>query len=160
MSNAIIKLKNKLIDCGLATEETIIGCSEDEITLLQENENIKRFPKMYHEFLRLMGEETGKFMPYTNQKLYQLFDERYWTNHELRLLNIKFQLSEYDFVFMYIPEGYAFWYFNTKDQNDDPPVYEYREDDEESKLISERLTDFLHKLADEECTPPQIPWKS
>jgi hypothetical protein len=55
-------LANLLIDVGLASEKSIVGCTPDQIGELRRVRDIAALPAQYEEFLAVMGREAGTLL--------------------------------------------------------------------------------------------------
>src|SRR5438309_11065021 len=54
-------LLDRLLQAGLASRDTVIGCSDEEIRLIEDRFDI-RLPKAYREFLNITGKCGGAFL--------------------------------------------------------------------------------------------------
>jgi hypothetical protein len=135
-------LAAKLIEAGLATPETVAGCSEEEISQLEAKAGVL-LPAAYKDFLRTFGKECGTFLNdccflYSTLLLYcrPLAEELAHAN-ELRLMPTWFVFLERDVMFLY---------FDTT-QGDDPPVWRFKEGDSKPELMAESFSNCLNSLA-------------
>lgn len=132
------ELAKMLIDSGMATPETIVACSENEIADIENHFGIK-LPSSYKEFLRTMGKGMGDWandviMTYPGLvKFCRTRAERYAAAKNFELLSSHFVYLVRDDVFMF---------FDTREQ--DPPVYRLDTVVDETPLQVGRS--FLHYL--------------
>lgn len=138
-SNWIDSFAQKIVQAGLATEETLVGCSEAEIHELARTFKL-RLPKIYVDYLRRMGKQAGDFLgecirtypgllQYARQKAETLLEAR-----------TSYRLPDTAFVFVE-RYGCQFFYFDTASGDDNPPVYRYFEGDKEPAKIADGLTE-------------------
>ena len=101
-----------------------------------------QLPKVYKEFLSLMGESAGNYMLGTSVFYDELLSLQEWT-YELIEENSLPPLPPNSFVF-WMHQGYQAAYFRTV-EGDDPPVYFFSEGMKENKfiLMTYSLTDFF-----------------
>ncbi len=132
------ELAKMLIDAGIATPETIVACSDEEIAGIEKHFSIK-LPSSYKEFLRTMGKATGDWandviMTYPGLvKFCRTRAERYAAEKNFDLL---------PFHFVYLIRDDVFMFFDTREQ--DPPVY--RLDivaDEAPLLVGKSFLEYL-----------------
>lgn len=106
MNPWVDRLVKTIVDCGDASRDQIIGCSEAEISSLESEYGVK-LPQVYKEFLSAMGNspegvfEGDAFWAYSS-----LADARSKANEGKRVT-----LKPTDFVFLCSPEH--FLYFDT-----------------------------------------------
>jgi hypothetical protein len=55
-------LADSLIDQGLASKESIIGCTPDQVSEFRRARGIAVLPAQYEEFLTVMGREAGDLL--------------------------------------------------------------------------------------------------
>lgn len=134
----IQEIGNKLIEQG----NILMGCSESEISQLESYYNIK-FPKIYLEFLALMGKGAGRYMSGSSCFFDELTNLKDWAN-ELIVDNGFQPVPNGAFVF-WMHQGYQFAFFRLS-ENDDPKVYGFdegiKQDDFDVKFDS--LTAFFN----------------
>lgn len=144
----------KLIRSGMASAETIVGCSEEEIASLERQYRV-RLPDAYRCFLKTMGHKAGSFFQGTDWQYGYLQTLHASAETLLKSANGSFQLPDNAFVFA-MHQGYSFLYFLT--DNDDPHVVLYVEDEQPRHVathFSEWLRDtvkdeikLMHEIAD------------
>jgi len=129
----------------IATELTTNGnrlqpLSNEDIIKVELTFNVS-LPKVYKQFLKLMGNGAGAYMQGSSVFFKELFFLREWAN-DLLLENGMKPLSNSAFVF-WMHQGYQVAYFNLND-GDDPPVYFFSEEGEKIFEIKEKsLTKFF-----------------
>jgi hypothetical protein len=108
------KCKNDLISTGKAREGDFIGCTEEEINLLKQAQEVETLPQSYEIFLRSFGKSMGVFsaeleLIFANLMGYKTYlketVEENWTDLELR-----------DNIFVFSDHlGYVFCFFDISD---------------------------------------------
>jgi hypothetical protein len=138
-------IKLKEISLHQAGFEEFIPCTEEEIVAL-EHWIGHSFPLSYREFLKWMGRWGGGLFRgsecfYSDLKIIQK-----WARELLKENNCSETLLENAFVFL-MHHGYHILYFKFN-EGDDPPVYSYLEDIEESqkKSIQQKYSYFSEFL--------------
>jgi hypothetical protein len=118
---------HRLISSGMAPPNTVIGCTEDEIDLMEEHLNVQ-LPQGYRDFLRVAGKCAGAFE--TNSEW--LFPEVLELTTEgrrfvARMEGGRLQLPEkavvcargsFEYITFFIADG----------TSDDPPIFIYVEE--------------------------------
>ena len=138
------ELAQILISSEVASPETIVGCSEEEISAVETQFNI-RLPESYKEYLRVMGKDAGEFandliMTYPGIIKFCRPSAEKWS------AKVGFPLSATHFVFLIRDD--MFMFFDTT--MEDPRVY--RLDivvDERPIVVAQRFLDLLSELVDE-----------
>ena len=125
---------------GLASSNSIRGCSEKEIAVLEKHFEII-FPRSYREFLKYFGRRAGQLFEGTDCFYEQLWDLRNWAEDLILENGLAFRVPRDAFVFS-MHQGYEFLYIPT-DAGDDPPVYQYVEDQGLPRLTWRSFTEFL-----------------
>lgn len=74
MADAIEQLVERLISSGVASQDTIVGCSEDEVAKLRADHGVQRLPEQYEQFLRVMGRGAGRLLRGTDFFYPHIFD--------------------------------------------------------------------------------------
>jgi hypothetical protein len=141
-SNAALQ-KRKLIDAGLASDADFLGCSEAEITHLEQQFKVK-LPPAFVDFLQVMGKERDGF--YAEASMSYPFDDMRRIAVAL-LDDVNEKLSETAFVFVE-RYGCAVLYFETN-VGDDPPVYVCQEDDNAPSKVAGSFSVWLNSAVDE-----------
>lgn len=132
---------DQLIAAGLATPDNLLGCSEEDIAEVESKLNIK-LPEIYKVFLRRMGKESGDFMP--ECLLSFPLVARYGRESADAVINAKtdYRLPQAAFVFIE-RYGCQFFFFDTSDENSNPPVYRYHEGDKQPVRIADSFAQAL-----------------
>ena len=146
MSNRIDGIVQQLIDCELANESEIRGCSEPEIASLENDLNIK-FPQSYKDFLSCMGREAGRLFRGSDVFYSRIRELHGYAIELLEESQSQFELPEKAHVF-YMHQGYVFLYF-VADGKHDPAVFQFIEGDQEAKQIDDSFSEFLKRSVGE-----------
>jgi hypothetical protein len=56
------ELVEHLISVGLATPDTVVGCSPEEVEEVRQTQGADRLPPQYEQFLRTMGRRAGDLL--------------------------------------------------------------------------------------------------
>jgi SMI1 / KNR4 family (SUKH-1) len=150
-----IEFLGRMADTSEIEDEENYGISEAEIALL-EQQNKRKFPKAYQEFL-FLGGKGANMIAEMNHAVYSYDNQdSYWAERQQmareQLTADKFQIDRDFWVFAdYGSEQWHFFYF---DEGDDPPVYFYCSyfDDAEGNEYPgiERLNDTFSGYINEE----------
>ncbi len=141
------ELAKHIINAGLATSDTIIGCTESEITQLERRLAV-RLPAKYKDFLRSWGKQAGDFLG-DCCFLYDSLESICRPHAESLAKKHGFELSPQSFVFL---DRYPLFMFFDTTQGEDPPVWLFDEDQSEPKLIASSFLEWLNKLVDDELS--------
>ena len=114
------KIVQRLDSLEIATSANLRGCNEVEIKGIELKFGI-RLPRMYREFLSIMGRKAGDFLTSGDILYPDLLELQEWAQELIACEEIDFTLPEDAFVFM-VYGNHAIWYFHRND-GDDPPVY-------------------------------------
>jgi hypothetical protein len=117
------ELLSRIVELGLAKNEDIIGCTDDEILSLERDFNIK-LPKSYRLFLMKMGKGAGRFIP-DECLYYNLFSSK--SDAQELLLECGAPISIEEGWFVYYFNQYNFFFFDTCLDNSDPEVFRFIE---------------------------------
>jgi len=133
-----ISLVSRLVSSGIAKPNEIIGCSDQDILLIQ-NKSGLQLPQAYIDFLIAIGRNAGSFM----SDIDFLFPKVLGLNEAAAdILNDweegKLVLPEKAFVFS-MRYGEQFMFFIADEDSDDPPVYFYFEKDGKFKKTGESI---------------------
>src|SRR5438034_575581 len=112
----------RLKSAGLAPFGSIRGCSESEVTQLENHFGV-HLPQTYRDFLKYFGKQAGRLFEGTDCFYEQLWNLRFWAEELLQADAQHFILSRDSFVFS-MHQGYEFLYIQTE-VGDDPPVFQY-----------------------------------
>lgn len=137
-------LADDLIRNGVADNETIRGCTPDEIKTLEETFNIS-LPESYKQFLSVMGNEAGSFIydvDFTYKHLFQAKEiaEKILDRGRTRG-RTNFSFTPSCFVFL-TRLNEQFMFFDCS-SNDDPPVFHFYEYDLEPKQVADTFSYWL-----------------
>jgi len=146
MKNWIDNLAIRFIETGIATPDTIRGCSEEELLEIEEFFNLK-LPGAYKDYMRKFGKASGAFLEecgiyYPNMLRNRERAETLLNN------NTDYKLKDSDLVII-TRYGYEFYFFDTEDGNPDPPVYRYRENRDEPVLLADSFKAAIEMAAEE-----------
>jgi len=92
---------------------------------------------------------AGRFLKGTDVFYDSLSENRHAFETVLALDKNPFSLSNKKFIFQN-HQGYIFHFFDTTFNEDDPPVYGYREGELKTQLVSGSFSSFLQESFDEE----------
>ena len=142
---SIEELAEMLIQSGIATPETIVGCSESEIAAVENHFNV-RLPSSYKAYLRIMGKEMGDFG--TNVIMtYPGIMNLCRRNAQDIAAKKQFDLLPEHFVFLSDPD--VFMFFDTREE--DPATY--RLDivaDDKPLLVGNSFLEYLTSFVNDE----------
>jgi DNA repair exonuclease SbcCD nuclease subunit len=119
----------------------LIPINNEDISKIELEFNAS-LPKVYKQFLQLMGSSAGVYMQGSSVFYNELLSLKEWAN-ELLVENNMQPLPDNAFVF-WMHQGYQIAYFNLND-GDDPPVYYFTEGQANNafELKENSLTDFF-----------------
>jgi len=135
-------LRKRLLSSGLATEETIVPCSELEIARL-ETTAPDVLPDAYKAFLRTAGRKAGLLFSDVNFFYPGILDLTERASGWLREFESPLALPERAFVFS-DRYGEQFMYFLV--DGDDPPIFLYVE----GRTHFERIADSVWEIIEAE----------
>lgn len=138
--------KRKLVDAGLASDADFVGCSDSEISQLEQQFKVK-LPSAFTDFLRVMGKERNGF--YAEASMSYPFNDMRRIAIDL-LSDVNERLSDTAFVFVE-RYGCSVLYFETN-AGDDPPVYVCQEDDKSPSKITASFSAWLNAAVDAHIT--------
>lgn len=138
---------DSLIKYGLAEINEFQGCSESEIEQL-ENHIGSKLPKLYREFLLLMGHNAGIYNRGSDFLYHDLFDNTEYTRKTMFKQGL--ELPNDAFVIL-SHQGYIFAWFLLSD-GDNPPVYSYSEAGDKPIKFADSFSDYLEKSLKEAIT--------
>lgn len=139
-------IRDRLIDAGLATPESFVGCTEEEIDSIESRFSI-HLPKAYRDFLLEMGRDAGNFLVGMDYTFPQLFEFRNWAEQLLQEAGSPFRLPANAYVFLSAPGGSVLFFYC--DDDDDPPVFIFVEGEQEPRKLDERFTEWVRGAADD-----------
>jgi len=124
---SVKEFTEKMLRHRIATEETLVGCTDEEIELLCKAQGVDKLPSIYIEWLKVMGKQAGWLMR-GSDILYPIdykedFRETYY-DEELDVSS-SYEFPENSFVF-WSHQGYQFRFFLV-DATDSSAVYFWAE---------------------------------
>ena len=137
----------KLFSSGLASPETLKGCSVKDIEQLEAKLKVT-LPAAYRDFLFCMGRSAGQFMPECSFTYPEIEDCTRDIAETLLKAHTRYQLSDTSFVFVE-RYGCQFFFFETT-QGEDPPVFRYFEGDELPVQIADSISSAFEMALDDE----------
>lgn len=145
-----VELKNRLIQLKLfkMPDCPIEGCTSSEIEFLKQSQGVDFIPETYVQFLEEMGQGAGLLFvgsDYAYEALIYLKENAVSTLNGARS---SLKLPDDAFVFL-MHQGYLFYYFHTKDFDNDPAIYSYKEGDKEFQLMSATLSEYFNECVNE-----------
>ena len=146
MHNAVRNAVSRLLDTGLADEDSIQGCTSAEIERIESELGVE-LPPCYKDFLLAMGRSAGEFMVGTDYSIDKLPKFRTWAEHCMASNKVTFRLPQAAVVFA-SHQGYSFLYFDA-DGGLDPPVLMYTEAQPGLTQIATSFSEWL-KMAVED----------
>lgn len=138
---AVKTAKSKLLEGGLARQDSFKGCTEEEIESLERRFGL-RLPQCYRDFLAVMGRAAGDFLVGTDYSFPKLLEFRKDAEELLRTSQSDFKLTPTAFVFM-LHQGYTFLFLDCDDDPDDPPVFMFTEAEKELRKVSDSFSAWL-----------------
>lgn len=149
------KIVELLISSGQARAIDFIGCTEDQILLVELKCHVT-LPRTYKHFLSVMGCGAGRFLADCSWKLADLPHAQDVLAKKLQAAENPVKLTKTIFVFLECSAA-EILYFDTKD-GDDPPVYLIESPVEEPVLWSKSFSDWLTRAANEvtKMTAPDV----
>ncbi|TDQ00957.1 hypothetical protein [Labedaea rhizosphaerae] len=86
MVSTVGELADYLVARGIATPQTLVGCTPDEVAEVRVAQRVDALPEQYEQFLLRMGRKTGDLMRGTDlryPKVVELADEMHELVEEL-----------------------------------------------------------------------------
>jgi hypothetical protein len=154
-------LLSRLLQAGLASPDAVIGCSDQEIRIIEERFDLE-LPKVYKECLKILGKCAGSFLQgnvFLYPELLEFGDRARqkvagWEGWNLNLPDKAFVFAE--------PSGEDFLFFDTSTSSEDPPILTYFEGSGHFEKVADSYSEFLEKkLVDSESyrkEPSAVPW--
>ena len=136
----------RLLQAGIATADTLKGCSGAEIADIEATFKV-RLPRTYVDYLKRMGKEAGEFIGECSRTVDGFAENRYTADLLLKEVNLKLPETAFVFVESY---GCQFFFFDTADGKDDPPVYRYSEGERKPVKISDTFTRALEMALEDQ----------
>jgi len=141
-------LVDKLLSVGVATTQTLAGCSELEIAQVQSSIS-GPMPRAYLEFLDVMGNGAGWLFQGSDIYFPDVLNCKNTAKEVIQTSDSGYKLAPTAFVF-YSHQGYQFIFFDTKD-GDDPPVYRFQQSSYQPELVDAQFSNWLSRCVDESC---------
>lgn len=137
-----VNLKNMMLNLGLANPNLIKGCSKQEITKLERENNVI-FPQSYKVFLENFGHGLGGRVMNDVDILYdQVFPLTSIARNEILIEEGDPILPEKAFVFS-MRYGEQFMFFDASGLIEEPPIFYYMADDTAFKKVGDSIFDIL-----------------
>jgi hypothetical protein len=130
----------RLINAGIASAITLKGCSETDVSAIENAQNVT-LPEQYRRFLLRMGRTAGEFLVGTDFLLRELPGLRRNAEILLQQCRTDFSLSTKDFVFA-VHQGTVFLFFSTQDSFD-PPVLRFMEGEQRPTTVADSFSQWL-----------------
>ncbi len=143
----ITKVAEILVRQGVATENTITGCSTKEIEEVESDVG-RPLPLSYREFLAKLGRGAGSFYVGTHL-FYPTLLGITAAAHELVAEDEADIVLPKDAIAFMMHQGYQFMFVRA-DEGEDPPVYYYMEQSGEFVKKADQLSQFLMDVAHDE----------
>jgi hypothetical protein len=147
---AVQTAKNKLLENGLAGQDSFQGCTEEEIQLIEHRFTL-HLPQCYRDFLTVMGRAAGAFLVGTDYSFPKMFEFRKHAEELLRTSQSDFQLPSTAFVFLF-HQGYTFLFFDCSDNSDDPPVFIFTETEKKPRRVAASFSAWLLTAVEDDIT--------
>ena len=123
--STIQMLRSRLIQSGMAGEDTVRGCSPAEVAEVAARQGVA-LPERYVEFLLVMGRGAGAFFRGSDVFYPTVLELKGRAQDLLEECGRPFILPG-DAVVFFMHQGYQFMYCRTRDGAPDPFVYYYEE---------------------------------
>src|SRR5258707_15695672 len=119
MTSAFMEdFREKLIFCGIATSQTLEGCSKQEIEEIKSSQGVNFLPEIYSDFLHLAGRKAGRLNASEDFSYRYLLHLKEEAQGNLEWRNLSFRVPSDGFVFL-MDQAATIYYFLTQDRNDD-----------------------------------------
>jgi hypothetical protein len=128
------ELVNRLLAAGLATPDTILGCSDEEIHQIETKMDV-RLPDTYKDFLRVCGKCVGTFRADIDWLYPEVLTNRGQAIDLLQICGKGLALPERAYVISASHEHFTF--FDTAQMEGDLPVYLFVEGSHEFSRVAE-----------------------
>jgi len=146
-STAITAVEKRLMEAGLSSAESFIGCTEEEVINIESRFAI-RLPQCYRDFLAAMGRDAGKFLVGTDYSYPKMLEFRKEAEGLVRACQSSFSLPTTSYVFMF-HQGYTFLFFDCQGSVD-PSVFMFTEAEREPRKTSESFSEWLLAAAEDD----------
>lgn len=145
MTDLAATLCTVLLESGRAKASDVVGCSEDEIALVEQKVG-RQLPEAYKKFLRIMGNGAGNFQTDATWQLKYFDDIRRDVLESLRRED-HFKVSPEMFVFL--ESGGSQFLFFYPAAGDDPPVFLYEMPDESPHQVADSFSAWIQLCIDQ-----------
>jgi hypothetical protein len=153
MANATEQAVQRLIGSGIAAPESVKGCTEAEVTRL-ENELGVRLPSAYRDFLRVMGHRAGKFLVGTDYCYPEVVNLQHAFRRFWGRAGAGGPFPDGAVVFL-AHQGYIFLFFDARGCPDDPPVLSVTDRAPAPVQLFGRFSDWLREAVEGEIAAHQ-----
>ena len=136
----IERVARLLCDRGVATEDTLLGCTTAQIDEVEADVGVP-LPIVYREFLARMGCGAGRFYVGTDIQYPALLGLTQAARELIGEDEAEIRLPE-DAVVILMHQGYQFMFVRSG-EGDDPPVYYYMERTGRFDRMADSLSRFL-----------------
>ena len=133
-------LADSLIKLGLASKESIIGCTPDQVGEFRRIRGISALPVQYEEFLAVMGREAGDLLRGTDFFYPTILEVGKWGREVLEENNVE-HLFLPDSLILGTHQGYIVYWIEPGEPSG--PVRSYMEGEEAVTQTWPSLLDFL-----------------
>lgn len=130
------------------------GCWKSEISRIESNFDVI-LPGIYVDFLRVMGRSAGAFLSDTRIFISDLTGIRPRLKRVLDADGGPFHLPKETFVFA-SRYGDIFYFFDTADYYDDPPIFAYKKGSKHIHPVAEGFSTFLLDLLELQRTRRKV----
>ena len=139
-SSPVRQFADRLLEAGLATRDTIHGCTFEEVSQLEADFGAK-LPSCYREFLSCAGKGAGDFLVGTDWTFPRLLGLQEGAANLLEECKITTPLPEAAFVFA-MHQGYSMLYFDCTN-GDDPPVHLFTDSEPAPRKVFDKFSTWL-----------------
>jgi hypothetical protein len=147
--NKIAALVNLLMDRGVASRDSILGCHPNEIAEIESRIG-HELPFAYREFLLQMGRDAGRFYLGTDMFYPDIVNLNLTQAARKLVEDDKSAITLADDAIVFsMHQGYEFLFIR-EGEGIDPPVYYYMEESGQFEKKADTLTEFLLHAAQED----------
>lgn len=152
MSEPMDRLVERLLATGVATKETIIGCTPEEVAEVRADHDVERLPGHYEQFLLAMGKRAGELLRGTDF-FYPHILELDADGRELLADNDALHLLAEGSLIIGMHQGYELYWLEAGEPSG--PLVWYQEPDQTEHRRWPTLLDFLmSQVEDQRGTRP------
>ena len=145
-NNLLIEIEERFLASGIVTDDSLLGCTDDEIACLEESFCVK-LPQVYKEFLSVFGNSSGDFLLSSKFCYGDLFESRKLAEELLLSAEDPPKLGT---LFVFYVRSNRVMYFDTAEESEDPAIYYYQQCRPRPVLKFDSFTSWLRKVVDEE----------